>query len=162
MHAVNNRADFWIHFPGNDREIQEAKVEWLNFYDFPTAIGALDCTHGDEYICRKGFASINVQAICNAKEIFTSVCASWPGSVHGSRIWKTSNVRENMVRLQNCGAVLLADSGYSLELWLMTPFRICHTNEENVFNRLLKKEHVIIETSFGQVKRRLPIIKYTS
>jgi hypothetical protein len=67
-----------------------------------------------------------------------------------------------MVRLQNCGAVLLADSGYGLEPWLMTPFRICHTNEENVFNRLLKKERVIIETSFGQVKRRLPIIKYTS
>jgi hypothetical protein len=91
MHAVNNRADFWIHFPGNDREIQEAKAEWQNFYDFSTAIGALDCTqiaiekpahHGDEYICRKGFASINVQATCNAKEIFTSVCASWPGSVH--------------------------------------------------------------------------------
>jgi hypothetical protein len=43
----------------------------------------------------------------------------------------------------------------------MTPFRICHTNEENVFNKLLKKERVIIERSFGQVKRRLPIIKYT-
>jgi hypothetical protein len=56
--------------------------------------------------------------------------------------------------------VLLADSGYGLEPWLMTAFRICHTKEENAFNTLLKKERVIIERYFGQVKRRLPIIKY--
>jgi hypothetical protein len=57
-----------------------------------------------------------------------------------------------MVRLQNCGAVLLADSGYGLEPWLTTPFRICHTNEENAFNRLLKKERVIIERSFVKLR----------
>jgi hypothetical protein len=49
-----------------------------------------------------------------------------------------------MVCLQNCGAVLLADSGYGLEPWLM--------NYDDTF---------IIERSFGQVKRRLPIIKHT-
>nr|CAI5844169.1 unnamed protein product [Callosobruchus analis] len=42
---------------------------------FPAAIGVLDSTHvriskpgqfGDEHINRKGFASINAQAACNA------------------------------------------------------------------------------------------------
>nr|CAI5862985.1 unnamed protein product [Callosobruchus analis] len=28
---------------------------------------------GDEYINREGFASINLQATCNAQEIFTSI-----------------------------------------------------------------------------------------
>nr|CAH7714657.1 unnamed protein product [Callosobruchus chinensis] len=46
-------------------------------------MGVIDCTHikikkktpllGDEYINRKGYHSINVQATCNADEWFTSV-----------------------------------------------------------------------------------------
>nr|CAH7750834.1 unnamed protein product [Callosobruchus chinensis] len=36
-----------------------------------------------------GYHSINVQATCNADEWFTSVDASWPGSVHDSRIFET-------------------------------------------------------------------------
>ncbi|CAH2011546.1 unnamed protein product [Acanthoscelides obtectus] len=65
------------------------------------AIGAIDCTHipilnpfihADEYVNRKNFASINVQATCNSNEEFTSVDVSWPGSVHDSRIWKNSDI----------------------------------------------------------------------
>ena len=56
---------------------------------FLTAIGAIDCTHigilkpklhGDEYINRKGKSTLNIQATCDAKEMFTSVDVSWPGS----------------------------------------------------------------------------------
>ena len=71
------------------------------------AIGAIDCTHirilkpslcqkGDEYINRKAYPSINVQATCDAEEYFTSVVAKWPGSVHDSRIFKNSSVHEYM------------------------------------------------------------------
>ena len=28
--------------------------------------------------------------VCDAKFQFTSVCASWPGSIHDSRIWRES------------------------------------------------------------------------
>nr|CAI5818129.1 unnamed protein product [Callosobruchus analis] len=46
-------------------------------YVYSSAIGVLDCTHvriskpaqfGEKYINRKGFASITVQAACNAHE----------------------------------------------------------------------------------------------
>nr|CAI5868425.1 unnamed protein product [Callosobruchus analis] len=59
----------------------------------------MDCTHipilkpavhGDEYINRKRFPSLNELASCNSSEIFTSVDVSWPGSVHDARIWSTS------------------------------------------------------------------------
>ena len=62
---------------------------WQNKCNFPAAIGSLEHTHdkieksknfGDVYINRKGHASINVQATCNAEEVFTSVDASWPSS----------------------------------------------------------------------------------
>jgi hypothetical protein len=71
--------------------------------------------HDDEYVNRKMFASLNVQATCN-EEIFTSIDASWPGSVHDSRIWRNSEIREQFSRRYN-NAVLLGDSGYGLEPW---------------------------------------------
>ncbi|RZB39581.1 DDE Tnp 4 domain containing protein [Asbolus verrucosus] len=66
--------------------------------------------HGHEHICRKGFASINVQATYKANEIFTSVCAEWPGSVHDSRIWRNSSICQ-LLRESNANVVLLGDQG---------------------------------------------------
>ncbi|KAI4465094.1 dde superfamily endonuclease [Holotrichia oblita] len=111
--------------------------------NFPTAIGALDCTHvrikrpsihTDEYICRKGFTSFNVQATCTrySMELFTSVDASWSGSVHDSKIWKNSDIYGILKKKPN--VVLLGDEGYVISEWLMTPFRNPRTDEERSFN----------------------------
>ncbi|CAH1973924.1 unnamed protein product [Acanthoscelides obtectus] len=60
----------------------EAKRIWQSMYKFPTAIGVIDCTHigilkpnrhGDEFIDRKEKPTLNVQATCDAREMFTSV-----------------------------------------------------------------------------------------
>jgi hypothetical protein len=115
--------------------------------------------HGDLYVNRKTFASLNLQATCNAKEIFTSIDASWPGSVHDSRIWRNSEIREQFSRRNN-NADLLRDSRYGLEPWLMTPFRNLANDEQQAFNRLFQRERVIIERYFGQVQRRFPILQY--
>nr|CAH7769683.1 unnamed protein product [Callosobruchus chinensis] len=89
----------WIKFPSTSTDVTEAKRRWQRKYTFPCAVGVIDCTHikikkpplhGDEYINRKAYHSINVQATYNAYEWFTSVDASWPGSVHDSRICKVA------------------------------------------------------------------------
>ncbi|CAH1974457.1 unnamed protein product [Acanthoscelides obtectus] len=112
------------------------KISGKKFH-FPSAIGAIDCTHipilkpfihADEYVNRKNFASINVQATCNSNEEFTSVDVSWPGYVHDSQIWKNSDIY-NVMKWNRTSAVLLGDSGYGLAPWLMTPFRIAETAE---------------------------------
>ena len=73
MNAVIAKAAM-INFPQTDLGIDPAKQERQNKYSFPAAIGALDCTHvkikkpknfGNEHINRKGYASINVQAMPN-------------------------------------------------------------------------------------------------
>ncbi|KAJ3658940.1 hypothetical protein Zmor_010652 [Zophobas morio] len=114
--------------------------------------------HGDEYINRKGWPSINVQATCNAQEMFTSVDARWPGSVHDTRVWKNSTIREVVQKFPN--ASLLGNQGYGLELSLLTPYRNTDTEAKIHYNRLLKRERCIIARCFGQVKRRFPILKY--
>lgn len=111
------KADEWIHFPANDQEFEEAKNLWKTKYKFPYAIGAIDCTlipirkpalHGDEYVCRKRFPALNVQATVNAECIFTSMDCTWTGSVHDARIWRNSAVQQAITR-QTTGAVLLGE-----------------------------------------------------
>lgn len=139
----------------------QAKHNWQSRYNFPCVVGFIDCTHlrikkpsihGDEYINRKGYPSINVQATCNADEWFKSVDASWPGSVHDSRIWSNSEIY-NIARntFENSQALLLADEGYAIPPWLMVPFRNPNTPQEHAYNNLFTKERVIIERCFGQL-----------
>lgn len=84
--------------------------------------------------------------------------ASWPGSVHESRIWKHSHIRTKMMTYQNC--VLIVDSGYGIEPLLMTPYANPQNNLARKYNALFKAERVIIERCFGQLKRRFPFLHH--
>ncbi|CAH1991684.1 unnamed protein product, partial [Acanthoscelides obtectus] len=74
------KSNIWIRFPTSCEDLHNAKNKWQGKFNFPSAIGAIDCTHlpilkpfihADEYVNRKNFASINVQATCNSNEEFT-------------------------------------------------------------------------------------------
>lgn len=168
MAAIIQKSNVWIKFPSTTEALHHEKEKWLEKYDFPSAIGAIDCTHipiiipalhGDEYVNRKGFCSINVQATCNVREEFTSVDVSWPGAFHDSRIWKNSDIF-NIMQLNRASALLLGDSGYGLTPWLMTPFKDAVTPEQTSYNKCLTRERVIIERCFGQLKQRFPILHH--
>lgn len=157
MAAVLQKKHLWIKFPSSQDEMVEEKMKWQERYNFPSAIGAIDCTHipirkptehGNEYINRKRFASINVQATCNSRELFTSVDASWPGSVHDARIWKNSEIYRIMEH-NTANAVLIGDSVYGLTPWLMTPYDNPITARERRYNRCLAQNRVIIERCIG-------------
>jgi hypothetical protein len=147
---IVEKAPFWIKFPSTEEEFEAAKADWS--YKFPCPIGALDCTHipiripsvhGDEYINRKGFPSVSVQAMCNSRELFSSVDVSWPGSVHDARIWRNSDTYR-AIRENTSYANLLADEGYGLAPWLMIPFRNPVTQEQQSYNKLHCRERGII------------------
>lgn len=166
---ILEKSDDWVHFPSNEAEFDEAKRLWRRKYNFPCAIGAIDCSlfaikkpsiHGDEYVCRKNYPAINSQATCNANEMFTSFDCSWAGSVHDARIWRNSQVQRTLNE-NAIGALLLADEAYPLTPWTMTIFRNPVSHEQKAYNALHKKERVIIERMFGQLKRRFPILANT-
>jgi hypothetical protein len=90
MDATVAKAAIWIKLLQTDLEIdvakQEGKTRVAKQVQFSTSYRG---THvkikkpknfGDAYINRKGYASINVQATCNAREVFTSADVSWPSS----------------------------------------------------------------------------------
>lgn len=150
-------------------EIQNGKELWQQNKTIPSTVGAIDCTHvpiekpagafGDEYVNRKGFASIIVQATCNAKCEFTSFDMSWPGSVHDSRVLRNSSIFRHLQDTRS-SIILLGDEGYPLHSFLMTPFKTPRDDQERFYNKTHAKERVVIEQAFGQLKRRFPMLKY--
>ena len=107
-----SKAAKWITFPSSDEEVKQTKEDIFVSHKFPMCVGAIDCTHariqkpkgrfGDEFINRKFFPSINVQATCNNQYIFTSVDCGWPGSVHDNRIFKNSDIYTVITRAIFC------------------------------------------------------------
>ena len=168
MNRVAAKCEDWISFPTTPQDIQSAKRKWQGKYAFPLCIGAIDCTHvpiqrpperfhPDEFVNRKNFLSFNVQVTVDADELFTSVNAMWPGSVHDSRIFRNSRIPDFIVHTD---ALLLGDSGYALAPYIMTPYRNADTLQKRSFNRLFTKERVVVERVFGQLKRRFPVLSH--
>lgn len=74
--AIASLSEQYIKFPNTEQKISEAKIRFYNIARFPKAVGALDCTHirlrspggqtAEYFRNRKGYKSINVQAIGSA------------------------------------------------------------------------------------------------
>lgn len=100
---------------------------------------------------RKGFFSINVQAICDNDLMLTNVAARWPGSTHYSCIFENSSVCARFER-RNISGILIGDNGYPLRPYLITPLLTCRTPQERRFNFALSNSRVKIENVFGYGK----------
>ena len=134
-----------VKFPTTPAAVQETQRAFFNISGFPQLVGVVDGTHiglhgcklGDNepiYINRKGKHTINVQLICDAEFKITNVVARWPGSTHDSRIFQASRIGQLFERGDLQG-ILLGDSGYALQPWLMTPITAPVTHGERAYNR---------------------------
>lgn len=71
--------------PRSQTDINSAQENFFLMRQFPRVIGAIDCTHikiespnrnvGEKFRNRKGFFSINVQAVCNSRMQFINIVA---------------------------------------------------------------------------------------
>ena len=159
----------WIKFPVTNTDMLTAKQRWSAKLGFRNTLGAIDCTHiridkpgdfGDDFVNRKNFPSFNVQATCDESYVFTRVDVGWPGSVHDSRIFKTSDLYRSLSRNRINTGFLLGDSGYGIAPYMMTPYRDPTTPVQKYYNKCHTSNRVVIENSFGHLKRRFPILRY--
>ncbi|XP_041974078.1 putative nuclease HARBI1 [Aricia agestis] len=143
--AIAGLAHQFIKMPNGIREEEIIMDQFRGIANFPGVIGALDCTHiklrkipGDQaqyYINRKGFYSLNVQAVCDAKLRLMNVVARWRGSTHDSRIFSESHLKTRFDQGHFRGR-LLGDSGYPLLPYLFTP--ILRPNNKKLYPHLMK------------------------
>ncbi|CAC5378764.1 HARBI1 [Mytilus coruscus] len=137
--------------------------------NFPNVLGCIDCTHvriqapsDDEpsYVNRKGYHSINVQAVCDFEGRFTNIFANWPGSTHDSHIFNTSTL-SNYLQTNHRGlidGVILGDSGYACRPFLLTPYANPTERHQQRFNGCHASTRSVIERTFGILKRRFHVL----
>lgn len=163
----------FIRMPSTPEEINTAKQEFFTIAKMPMVIGIMDGTlikiqevggvqNKQDLFCRKQFYALNVQGICNAREMFIDIVARWPGSVHDEIIFINSSVFERFIGgefvVNGIPSILLGDGGYGAEEFVATPTplrrNVALTPPLHLYQKRLISTRVIIERVFGQWKKR--------
>ncbi|CAM5130584.1 unnamed protein product, partial [Natator depressus] len=142
---------------------------------FPNCGGAIDGTHipilapehqAGEYINRKGYFSIALQALVDHKGRFTNINMGWPGKVHDAHIFRNSGLFQKLqegtlfpdqkitvgdVEMPIC---ILGDPAYPLMHWLMKPYTGSLDSSQELFSYRLSKCRMVVECAFGRLKAR--------
>ncbi|XP_033971722.1 putative nuclease HARBI1 [Trematomus bernacchii] len=166
-HALTGLAESFVVFPGTC-PTQTIKEGFYSMAGFPRGLGCIDCTHipisaslgeneGD-YVNRKTFHSLNIQATCDHRCLNTSLEAKWPGSVHDSRIFSESSLCHKLEQGLFSG-VLLGDRGYACQPFLMTLYPNPGEGPQTSFNVAHTKTRVRIEMTFGLLKARFTCLR---
>ncbi|XP_031354451.1 putative nuclease HARBI1 [Photinus pyralis] len=152
----------FINFPTAE-ESHQVKADFYRFANCPSVIGAIDGTHvkikcpgGDYpllYLNRKGYYSLNVQVVCDAKCKIRDIVARWRGSTHDSRIWNECHLRRRFMHGEIDG-VLVGDNGYQCSRYILTPLLNPQTNAEQRYNTAHIRTRNVIERTFGIWKNR--------
>ncbi|XP_034836283.1 putative nuclease HARBI1 [Maniola hyperantus] len=150
---------------------QQSAEKFYRIARFPRVLAAIDCTHiriqspchviGEEFRNRKGYFSLNVQAICDADLKFMNVVARWPGSTHDATIFNNSVLRAQCDAGLFGNRWMLGDSAYPNRSYLLTPVLNPVTEAEQRYNEAHIKTRNTIERTFGVWKRRFPVVALT-
>ncbi|XP_071572853.1 putative nuclease HARBI1 [Temnothorax nylanderi] len=146
-------------------EFQRAK-------DFPGVIGAVDGSFiqirapkedAASYICRKKYPTIHLQAVYDARSLFTHCYAGHVGSVHDARVFRNSPLAEFIQKPDEyfpSNSHLLGDAAYTFHSHVMVPFRDNGhlTPRQKNFNYCLSSSRMAIERAFGLLKVRFRIL----
>jgi hypothetical protein len=158
--------------------VEEIVGTYERKWGFPVCLGAIDGTdvptlaltenHGD-YINRKGYHSVLMQAVVDCHYMFRNIVVGWPGSVHDARVLSNSEIftigEENRLSPAdyrvNVGGkavrpVILGDPAYPLLSWLLKPY-LENPNtirQHRRFNYRLRRARVTAENVFARWKSR--------
>uniref|UniRef100_UPI00398E4D7F putative nuclease HARBI1 n=1 Tax=Pristiophorus japonicus TaxID=55135 RepID=UPI00398E4D7F len=129
----------------------------------PPVQGAIDCTHvalrapphnGEIFQNRKGFHFLNVQLLCDHRQMILAVNARYPGSCHDAFILRETTVPQLFKPPHEGRSWLLGDKGYGVAPWLMTPLCNPTTPAEQCYNTSHTTTRAIIEQTIRVLKQR--------
>lgn len=175
--AIRRHLSNVIKFP-TGVEILQVIQEYENKWGFPMCAGCIDGTHipilapnenHKDYVNRKGFHSIQMQAVVDSRYLFRDVVVGWPGSVHDARVLSNSaifkkgvdntlfdGVESRIIQGNDVPPLILGDPAYPFLPWLMK--RYPENNDtprvQRVFNYRLSRARMTVENTFGRFKGR--------
>ncbi|XP_063887842.1 putative nuclease HARBI1 isoform X2 [Scylla paramamosain] len=160
--ALFQKARIEIKMPASQQDITHNKQEFCAVAGFPSVIGVVDCTHvpirgprnGHTYLNKKKKYSLNVQVVTDGKMRIISFNARFPGSMCNSYVWRESQLRKQFTDGRFGDSVLLGDSSFPLEPFLMTPVRRPKTTGEHAYNISHEETCTVMEQTLGTLKSR--------
>ncbi|XP_067647458.1 putative nuclease HARBI1 [Eurosta solidaginis] len=165
--AIASLSKDWVKFP-DPAGMQQTVFDFYKIAKFPRVIGAIDCTHvrvqspggenAEMFRNRKGYFSLNIQAVCDANLRFQNLVARWPGSAHDSHIFNCSRLKYQLDTGYFKDYMILGDSGYKQCRYMMTPLLNPQSAAERLYNESQIRTRNTIERTFGVWKRRFPIL----
>jgi len=168
--AIARLATDVVCCPSTRAEQAEVMRGFHDIAQFPGIIGAIDCTHvpvqspgGDDaelFRNRKGYFSLNVQAVSSSDLKFSNVVSRWYGSAHDATIFAHSRLCARFESGEFGRGYLLGDAGYPSKPYLLTPISTPITAAEQRYNAAHILSRNVVERAFGVVKRRFPCLRY--
>lgn len=86
------------------------------------------------------------------------IVARWPGSAHDQNIFNNSTIKARLEVGEFGDGLILADSGYSVQVYMIPPLRNPTRPEERLFNESQIRTRTTVERSYGVWKRRFPVL----
>lgn len=167
--AIASLSRNYVKFYSNEAELEEAARIFYRIARFPRIIGAIDCSlipivspggHDAEvFRSRKGYFALNVQTISDASLKIKNIVVRWPGSCHDQTIFKNSLIKRQFENGAFGRYMLVGDSGYTLQPYLMTKLLETRNNAESLYNESIIRTRNVVERQYGVWKRRFPILK---
>jgi DDE superfamily endonuclease len=159
---LNQIAHSVIKFP-DQREKERIMKSFKAKTKLHGVIGAVDgcyirmkppAERRSDYVNRKLFTSVTLQAICDDKMRYIDCFIGYPSGVHDNRIFKNSPFYQET--MENPGRFsprekILGDKAYPLESWCIPPFvdRGRLTDSQKKFNKMHASCRSVIERSFA-------------
>ncbi|XP_065414155.1 uncharacterized protein LOC135973716 [Chrysemys picta bellii] len=142
---------------------------------FPNCGGVIYGTHipilspehqATEYINRKGYFSMLLQALVDHKGRFTNINVGWLGKERDARVFRNSGLFQKLeegtffpdqkitIGDVEMPIVILGDPAYPLMPWFMKPYTGSLDSSQDLFNYMLSKCRMVVECAFGRLKVR--------
>jgi len=86
------------------------------------------------------------------------IVCRWPGSTHDATILRNSRIYSKFEANTSGNAIVVGDSGYPCNRWLMTPLTRVGTSAEALYNESLIRTRNCVERSYGVWKRRFLVL----
>ncbi|KAG8189392.1 hypothetical protein JTE90_021894 [Oedothorax gibbosus] len=170
--ALRFLAAEYIYFPSSPQELAQIKLDFYQYCQLPGVIGAIDCTHvaiiappDDDhhmernFVNRKNLHSINVQIVSDNNLKILNINAKFPGSTHDAFIWRASNLKTLLSQITFKDCWLLGDSGYPLQVNMLTPFDAPSTSAQRRYNNAHTRGRCVIERLNGVLKSRFRCLR---
>ena len=177
--------DRYFSSPSGPQQWKKISKEFEEIWQFPHVIGAIDGKHirikalhrsGTNYHNYKGYFSLQLLAICDAKYKFIFADVGQYGSNNDCAVLSNSNIGKKVdqgtlhippdEKIPGIDVempyYLLGDEIFPLEPWLMQPYPGNQPEPGQVYNYRHSRSRLPIENSFGILVARWRILKHLS